>query len=611
MLWQALSSVRDLGRLQDIASILIRYGFGELVRRMGLAAALERAGKALHWNHVENVAHLSAPARVRQALEEMGPTFVKLGQVLATRVDLFDPEWITEFSKLQDDAPAVPYAEIREQLIEDLGAPPEEVFAFFDTEPLAAASVAQVHRARLDDGTEVIVKVRRPGIRPVIEADLRWMMRLAQLAQSESPELRTFSPEEVVRQFAHSLRNELDFAVECRNAKRIADHFVGYVDADAFHAAQVGVKPTSNPRGDAGGDAADVSMPPLNGPTAGQDAAAMGQDIIVVPKIYWQYSGERVCVQEFINGISGRRLAELDRAGLDRKLLARRGTRAVIKMIIEDGFFHADPHPGNVFYLPGNRIAFIDFGMVGRLSEQRREQLMRLLLGLVRQESQRVADVLLDWTGDGAKDQDSLVQDIEEFVEQYRGVALKQIRFGQVLADLVSILRHHQVVVPPDLSLLIKAFISLEGMGAELDPDFNVAAEALPGLEKALRERYAPMAVMKRGWKSATDVLALIADLPQDFSRLLRAARRGRLEIHLDITNLKRVGNQLDGAVNRLVVGVVIAALIIGSSIVMTVSGGPSLFGLPVFGLLGFLGAGIGSLMLLLSIAKATRKDRE
>jgi len=582
MLWQAMTAVRDLGRLHNIASILIRYGFGDMVRRMGLANLLERTGRALHWNEAQELAHLEPPARVRRALEELGPTFVKLGQVLATRIDLFDPEWITEFGKLQDSTPAAPWADIRQQLCEDLGAPPEEVFAAFDPEPLAAASIAQVHRARLEDGSEVVVKVRRPGIRPVIEADLRWLARLAERAEGESQELRAFRPQEVVRQFAQSLRRELDFAGECRNAEHIAENFSGYVDKDAL-------------TGDITAEAAPEPSAVL--------------PIIVIPRVYWQWTGERVCVQEFIAGISGRKLADVEQAGLDRKVLARRGARAVLKMIVEDGFFHADPHPGNVFYLPGNRIAFIDFGMVGRLTEERRDQLMRLLLGLVKHEPRRVADVMLDWTGDSAMDEDSLLLEIQTFVQQYHGVALKQLRLGAMLSDLVAILRQHQLALPPDLSLLIKAFISLEGMGRELDPDFDMAGEAMPLLEQALHARYAPKALLQRGWRGVSEALSLAAGLPQDLSRLLRAARRGRLEIHIDVTHLKRVGNQLDSAANRLVVGIVVAALIIGSSIVMTVPGGPTLLGLPFFGLLGFAGAVIGSLWLLLSIWRSGGKE--
>jgi ubiquinone biosynthesis protein len=578
MLWQALTTVRDLGRLNDIASVLIRYGFGDMVRRMGLANALERTGRALHWQEAEELAHLDPPARVRRAMEALGPTFVKLGQLLATRIDLLEPEWIAEFSKLQDSAHAVAFTEISQQLTEDLGAPPDTVFAAFDPQPLAAASMAQVYRARLHDGAEVVVKVRRPGIRLTVEADLRWLARLAELAEGESPELRAFQPREVVREFTRSLRRELDFASECRNAERIAQNFAGYTDDPV--------------------------------PAPGQPLAATPPlPVIVIPRVYWEWTGERVCVQEFIPGVSGRQLGRLDQAGLDRKVLARRGAQAVLKMIVEDGFFHADPHPGNVFYLPGNRIAFIDFGMVGRLSDVRRDQLMRLLMGLVQRAPQRVADVMVEWTGDGVNDEDSLASEIQGFVQQYHGVALKQLRLGAMLSDLMAILRQHQLRLPPDLSLLIKAFVSLEGMGHELDPDFNMASEALPLLQKTLRARYAPSAILQRGWHGVKDMLSLVGGLPQDVSRLLRAARRGRLEIHIDVLHLKRVGNQLDSAANRLVVGIVVAALIIGSSIVMTVPGGPTLLGLPFFGLLGFMGALLGSLWLLVSIWRSGGKD--
>ena len=588
MLWQALTAVRDIGRLHDIASILIRYGFGDMVRRMGMANALERAGRALHWNEAEELAHMDPPARVRRAMEALGPTFVKLGQLLATRVDLLEPEWIAEFSRLQDSAHTATYEGIHQQLTEDLGAAPEMVFAAFDPEPLAAASMAQVYRARLEDGTEVVVKVRRPGIRLTVEADLRWMARLAELAESESPELRAFQPREVVRQFTQSLRRELDFASECRNAERIAQNFARYTgfNGDSVPKAKV-----------------------VGAPAQGVAPPAPQEPIIVIPRVFWQWTSERVCVQEFIAGISGRQLERVDQAGLDRQVLARRGAQAVLKMIVEDGFFHADPHPGNVFYLPGNRIAFIDFGMVGRLSEARRDQLMRLLLGLVQHEPQRVADVMIEWTGDGATDEDGLTLEIQAFVQQYHGVALKQLRLGAMLTDLVTILRQHQLRLPPDLSLLIKAFVSLEGMGHELDPDFNMAAEAMPLLQKTLRARYAPNAVLQRGWHGVKDMLSLLSGLPQDVSRLLRAAKRGRLEIHIDVLHLKRLGNQLDSAANRLVVGVVVAALIIGSSIVMTVPGGPTLLGLPFFGLLGFVGALLGSLWLLVSIWRSGDRD--
>jgi ubiquinone biosynthesis protein len=574
MLLQALMAVRDISRLHDIASIMVRYGFGDVVERLGLTNALKRAGHFLHYD--AQYTHLPAATRVRRALEEMGPAFVKLGQVLATRVDLFEPEWIAEFGKLQDNAPPVPYTDIRLQLIEDLGAAPEDIFAHFDTEPLAAASIAQVYRARLTDGTEVVVKVRRPNIRPVIEADLRWLTRLAELAEHEGPDLKIFRPAEVVRQFAISLRHELDFAVESRNAERIALNFADYFD------------PVDSEK-----DLTDLKPP------------------IIIPRVYWQWTNERVCVQEYIDGIPGRRLDDVDEAGLDRRILSRRGARAVLKMIVEDGFFHADPHPGNVFYLPGNRIAFIDFGMVGRLTEERREQLIRLLLGLVQHEARRVFEVMLDWTGDGIKDETGLMLEIQIFLDQYHGLPLKQLKIGAMLSDLVTILRQHQMMLPADMALLVKAFISLEGMGRELDPDFDIASVAMPMLEQSLRAHYTAGAFIKRGSRSLVELWTLLAGLPHDISRLLRAARHGKIEVHIEVTHLKHVGNQLDRAVNRMAAGIVVAALIIGSSIVMTVPGAPSLFGIPFFGLTGFLTASVGLLWLLLSIWRSNRADQD
>lgn len=580
MLWEAMNSVRDMGRLHDIAAILVRYGFGDIVRRLGLADALEQAGRVLHWRDATAYAQMPPPERVRRALEDLGPTFVKLGQILATRVDLFEPEWIAEFGKLQDHAAPSPWEAVQQQLIEDLGASPETAFARFDPQPLAAASIAQVYGASLQDGTPVVIKVRRPGIRSVVEADLRLLARATEIAEAQSPELRAFRPREVVRQFSLSLRRELDLAEECRNAERIAENFAGYTDIDTPATA-----------------------------VAGSTAAAAVQSMIVIPRIYWRWTTERVCVQDRIDGIPGSDLRAVDQAGLDRKLLARRGARAVLKMIVDDGLFHADPHPGNVFYLPDNRIAFIDFGMVGHLTGERRGQLLKLLLGVFTNQPRQVADVLLDWTDESVTDETELLQEVDVFVDRYSHALLKQLSLAALLSDLVAILRQHHLALPSDLSLLVKAFISLEGMGRELDPEFDMGRELLPMLEHAARARFAPAALLRRGWRAGEDTLALLASLPQDLSRLLRAARRGRLEIHVDVPRLERVSNRLDRAASRLTIGIVVAALVIGSSIVMTVPGGPTLLGLPVFGLLGFAGAVLGGVWLVLSVWTSGRES--
>ncbi|AKS42099.1 ABC1 kinase family protein [Wenzhouxiangella marina] len=558
MLWQALSAARDLGRVQDIAAVLVRYGFGDVVQRIGMAGALEGAGKVLHWKRAEELARLKPPERVRRVMEELGPTFVKLGQVLATRVDLFGPEWLSEFSQLQDKAPMVDWAEIEAQLTEDLGAPPDEIFSDVDHEPLAAASLAQVHRARLPEGDWVVLKVRRPGIRPVVEADLRLLARLAEIVESEAPELRQYRPRELVRQFTQSLRRELDFAAECRNAERIADE----LDED---------------------------------------------DGIVVPGVHWQYSGERLNVQDYIEGISGRDLEGVRRAGLNAHRIAQRGSSGILRMILEHGFFHADPHPGNVKYLPGDRIALLDFGMVGRLTEERRYEVAELLHGLVDRNVRQVRSVLLEWSADSDADPDRLEEEVAEFIDQYHGVPLEQLNMSAMISDMTSVLRRNHLMLPPDLVLMLKAFITLEGMGRSLDPGFDMASEARPVVEAVLKRHYSPAAMARRAQKSLIETVRILGGLPEDLSRLLRAARRGRIEVHVDVNSLKEVSHRLDGAASRLTLGVVTAALIIGSAIALNVQPGEG--GLSIFGLMGFVGAALGGVWLLLSIWRSGRED--
>jgi len=560
MLWETLSAGRDIGRLYDIASVLMRYGFGDIAHRLGITGALERVGKTLRRNRHHAVEQMTSAERVRRALEDMGPTFVKLGQILSTRVDLFAPEWIAEFEKLQDHAAPVTFEELRAQLATDLAADPESVFVDLDPAPLAAGSIAQVHRARLQDGTPVVLKVRRPGIEAVVDADLRLLSRLAELAESEWPALKRYQPRALVRQFATSLRRELDLRTECRNAERIA-------------------------------------------------ANLSANENIVVPKIYWQWATQRLNVQAFVDGIPGRELAAVHEAGLDRRALARHGANAVLQMVLEDGFFHADPHPGNVFYLPGNRLAFIDFGMVGRLSRERRDQLADLLYSLALRDPERAAELLVDWAGKAEVDMQSLCTDIDCFIDEFHGIPLEQIDVGRLLADLTALMREHMLALPPDLALLFKAAISLEGLGRMLDPGFDMVSEARPFLVRIGRKRRSPRALARMGAKSLREAAALAVSLPGGLRRLLKAIERGNVNVHVDVSHLDRAIARMDRSMSRLTIGIVTAALIIGSSIVMTVQTESTWLGLPFFGLLGFLGAAVCGVWLLVSIARSGRHE--
>jgi len=537
----------SIPRLHQIATVFIRHGLGDMVRRVGIATVVERTGQILNWGTRTESTRLEPAQRLRLALEELGPTFVKLGQLMATRVDLFPAAWIAELEKLHSDVPPVPFEALVPDLERALGRSPFEVFRDLDTRAVGSASIAQVHRANLQDGTPVVLKVRRPGIRAKVEADLRILMHIAALIESEIPEARRYRPTEVAAQFARSLERELDLAVEARSTERIA-------------------------------------------------AAFENDPNIVIPKVYREWTCEILNVQEHVDAIPGTDPAAVERAGLDRKVLAARGADAVLKMILIDGFFQADPHPGNVFYLPGNRIVMIDFGMVGRLGPVRRNQVIDLFAGLAQMNEEAMLDTLLDWAGDANVDEAKLAADVSTLVFDYEGVPIKDIRIGPVLAQFAAIIREHSIVMPSDLTLMFKAMITMEGLGRQYDPELHVVEHLTPILRRAIAQRYRPSAVVVRGRNALGEVVNLMSSLPRDLGRLLRDARRGKTRVELDLKRLDTFGKQLDRTIGRATMGIMTASIVIGSSIVMTVQGGPQLFGMPVMTILGFLGYAVAFL---------------
>ena len=562
MLRNTLGLMRELPRLHEIATVFIRHGLGDFVRRIGVVGLLERTGQILRSGEAAESLKLEPQQRVRMALEELGPAFVKLGQLMATRVDLFPPSWIAEFEKLQADAAPVPFDDLLPDLVRSLGRSPFEVFLDIETTACAAASIAQVHRAKLKDGTAVVLKVRRPGVRAKIDADLRLLRRVAELVDAEMPEVRRYHPVEVAAQFTRSLEREVDFATETRNIERFAKNFEG------------------DPH-------------------------------IVIPKVYPQWTSETLLVQQHVEGIPATDPAAVVAAGLDRQVLGARAAEAFLKMILVDGFFHADPHPGNVFYLPGNRIVVIDFGMVGRLSLQRRKQVVDLLTGVARMDEEPMLEVLLDWAGDAYVDEAKLAADVNQLVFDYEGAMLKDIRMGTVIRQFSAIMREHSIVLPADLSLMFKTLITLEGLGRQYDPEFHIVDHLVPLLRRALRERHEPTELLRRGKSTMTDFFGVVSSVPRDVARLLREARRGKIRIDLDLKRLDSFGRQLDSTLDRATVGILTASLVIGSAIVLTVDEGPSVLGIPVLGALGLVGyvvAFLNSVWILYGIWRSGRQ---
>jgi ubiquinone biosynthesis protein len=359
--------------------------------------------------------------------------------------------------------------------------------------------------------------------------------------ESEMPDSRRYQPVAIVGHFARSLERELDLALEARNIERFGKNFA-------------------------------------------QDP------VIVIPKVYAEWTSPVMNVQERIIGIPGTDMAAVVAAGLDTKLIAARGAEAVLRMILIDGFFHADPHPGNVYYLPENRLAIVDFGMVGRLSPVRRSQVVDLLAGLARLEEEPMIDVLLEWAGDAVVDEAKLTADMSDLVFDYEGVALKDIRIAFLLRQFAAVIREHSIVIPSDLALMFKAIITMEGLGRQYDPDFQIVDHLAPLLQRARMERYQPEALVRRGRTAITDFFNVAGSVPRDLSRLLRDARRGKTRIDLDLKRLDQFGHRLDGTIDRATMGILTASIVIGSSIVMTVQGGPTVFGMPLYTMLGLGG---------------------
>ncbi|HNP61605.1 MAG TPA: AarF/UbiB family protein [Nitrospirales bacterium] len=548
------SKMADLGRLHEIIRAFSVAGFGDIFKKMGLEAAAEQTGKIMGWQYAEDIAHLERPQRIRKLFEVLGPTFVKLGQILATRPDLFGPEWISEFEKLQSQAPQLDFEELRPQIEEDLGAPLEDLFAEVDTKPLAAASMAQVHRATLKDGTKVVLKIQRPGIREKIEADMRLLTHVASLAENNVSELATYHPQKVVQQFVKSLQNELNFMTEGQNAEQVSANF--------------------------------------------ED-----NDRVVIPKIYWEWTKERISVQEFVEGIPGVNIQAIDQARMDRKRLARTGANAVLKMIMVDGLFHADPHPGNFFILPGERIAFIDFGMVGRVSEIRRQQIMRLLQALLQNDAEGLCSILLQWSEREGEDPGDLLVPVDEFLGKYSGRSMEHLDLSVMVGDLLALIRNNKLTMPPDQAMLLKVFVSLEGAFKKLDPGFDMMAAIQPTLQEAVLNQLSPKALGKRGLKVLIQYLELFADIPKEIRRGIYTVKTGNLKFCIELTQLDELKHVLIRAVSRLAVAAITSALVIGTSIVMALSKGPIIGGINIYQIFG-VGAIIGGVFILLAMMR-------
>jgi ubiquinone biosynthesis protein len=556
---------RHLNRYQQILQVLFKYGFSDLVDRLHIDQYLETGLQMINRKPREQLDRHSRPALLRMALEELGPTFIKLGQLLSTRPDFIPPGYLDELAKLQDSVPPFSYGEVEQIFQEECGRNPEVLFDYFDVTPLAAASIGQVHQARLSviqagegagRGRDVVVKVQRPGIENLIAVDLEILAHLARLMEEHLEEVQGHRPTAIVHEFARSLSREIDFTIELANIQRFSRQF-------------------------------------------------SGNATIHVPEVYPSLSTERLLVLERVDGIKASEVDRLKLEGYDLSLVAERGANLVMEQIFIHGFFHADPHPGNIFILPDNIPCFIDFGQMGRLSLKEREDFADLVLNLVAGHAGKVAAGVLKVTSQhGELDMDSLILDVDDFMERYLYLSLGELQAGKILQDLLELVSRHKLSLKPNLYLMLKAMTTVEGVGLMLDPHIQLINLARPFMKKIKVGQVKPSRIAREIGETSAEYLALIRDLPEEARSIISQLRQGKMKLEFEHRGLRPLEKSLDRVSNRISFAIVLAAQIIGSSLIIHSNIPPHWHGIPVIGLAGFILAGIMGFWLLIAIIR-------
>ncbi len=546
-------------RYREIVDVMMRHGFGYLVDRFGLRPMRSFRERIFRPGPLrEQLLILSEAERLRLALAELGPTFIKFGQILSTRHDLVPPEYIKELSKLQDNVPPFEYEQAKNLIEKETGKKIEEIFLSFDHEPLAAASIGQVHRAKLLGGEEVAVKVMRPGVEEIIETDLAILKSLAKFAEKHIRESKFFNPVGFVDEFSRIIRHEIDYTHEAQNAERFYINF-------------------------------------------------SGSTTVKIPKVYWKYTTKHVLTQEYSEGIKISDIAQLDAAALDRKKITIDLANAYLKMVFEDSFYHADPHPGNILISREGVIIFLDFGMAGHIDPVLRENLADMIIAVKRNDADLLIESLIEMgliSDAGIEDLTLRIQ-LEEFINKYYSLSTKFIDPTTFLRDLIDVFARTRGKIPTNLMLLSKTLIIRDEISRKLDPDHNFAECTEPYVQNMLKERIKFSYLMKEASKTAWDLVHLAKILPRRINHILTKAEKGTMKFRLELQGLDTFVEELDIMSNRLSFSMIISALIVGSSLIINTRMSPSLFGVPMLGIFGFFIAGFLGLGLLFSILRS------
>ncbi len=549
--------MRHLSRYQEILKVFVKYGFWDIVSKIKIGLIPDLTKKVLPQIEKKDIAILGTPVRLRMAFEELGTTFIKFGQMLSLRPDLIPPEIAQEFSKLQDDVAAEPFKVVEPNLVKEFNNSLFDVFTDFDKKPIAAASMAQVHKAKLKSGEIVAVKILRSNLKQKIKTDTDILSNLAQLLVKYIPESKLYDPIGIVKEFDKTIRKEQNLMLEGRNI----DTFRRYVKDD---------------------------------PT------------LKIPRVYWDYCTEKILVTEFIDGIKISEVEIMDKLGIDRKEVAKNGMNTILKQIFDYGFFHADPHPGNLFVLPGNIIAPIDFGIMGRLDEEMKKDLLDVLRGLVDKDANRITRVLLKiGLLEDQVNSRALERDILDFIDRYHGIPLNQLDASIPLNEFMELIQEYQIKLPADLVMMGKALVMTEATGVKLYPEFNLFEQLIPYAQSAFFDSINPLNQYKKILNILEQSSDLLRGLPEDLQYLLLKIKNDKLKLNLEHKGLDNFARELDRSSNRIAFSLVISALIVGSSFIIQIDKGPMLLGYPTFGVIGYVLASVLGIWLLFGIMKS------
>ena len=551
--------VTHVRRYSEIVAILVKFGFVDAVHALHLSPYVAAGRRVLSLVGRDVAPEAPRAVRLRMALEALGPTFIKFGQALSTRADLLPADVIAELSLLQDSVPPLTPGAAEAAIESAFGTPVRELFAAFERQPIAAASIAQVHRAVLHSGEVVAVKVRRPAIEDLIESDLAILSDLAALAERHIADAPLYSLSDLVEEFARTIRREQDLAREGRIIERVASHF------------------TDDPT-------------------------------VRFPRICWELTTPAVLTMEFLDGVKVSAVGTPDAPGLDPELVARRGADVVLQQILVDGLFHADPHPGNILVLPDNVVAFIDFGIVGRINRQMRDTLSQTILAIRRHDADRLAEIVVRVaTALKPVDMTALARDLDEMLDMYADTSVGDLRLGDVFGAITHAMSRHRLKLPADILLLIKSLSTIEGVGRQLDPAFKIVEYATPFVEQLIVSKHRPAALAARTAVAGRDVLGALRSLPRDLAEITRRARAHGLRVEFVHRDFDYFIREMDRSSNRLSFAIVIAAIVIGSSVMVHAAVGPAAFGYPLLGLVGFVLAGVLGIGLAVGILKSGR----